>query len=133
MSSLAVWFLRAIGRTPEGAEKVGTTHNYTLANALDYAKATVPGFLGYIRDKHVLDHGCGPGWQALAMVAEGAKSAHGVDIREIWIQNGRRIAEEHGLSERVSYSVEFSGRFDVCVSLGAFEHYSDPEGELQRM
>jgi SAM-dependent methyltransferase len=133
MGSAAVRLLHLIGREPESADKVGPTRNYTLENALDYATKTVPNFHDYIRDKDVLDHGCGPGWQALAMVASGARSAHGVDIRDVWIEHGRRIAREHGLSDRVTYSHEIPRQFDVCVSLGAFEHYSDPESELLRM
>ncbi len=133
MRSIGVRLLRAIGRTPDGADKVGPTHHYTLENALDYAKKTIPDFLSYIRDRHVLDYGCGPGWQALAMVMEGAKRAHGLDIRDVWIENGRRIAAEHALSDRVSYSLDIPSTFDVCVSFGAFEHYADPEAELRKM
>jgi SAM-dependent methyltransferase len=134
--SLAVRLLHAIGRPVEEANQIGPTLHYTLDNALDYAKKTVPGFLSYIRGKDVLDYGCGPGWQALAMVANGARSAHGVDVQDKWIENGRRIARQHGLSDSVTYSYpwEIPDRpFDVCVSLGAFEHYADPEAELRRI
>src|SRR5687768_14783294 len=68
------WILLKLSRKPGSNEYAGATLNYTVDNALDFPKKTIPGFLDRIKDKSVLDFGCGPGYQAVAMAVRGAKS-----------------------------------------------------------
>jgi SAM-dependent methyltransferase len=130
---IGVLLLHAVGRSLDEADRYGTTMNYTLENALDYARKTIPEFDAYIKGKRVLDYGCGPGWQSVAMAVGGAESVHGVDIREVWIQSGLELASRFQLLSRVTFGYDIPGKFDAVLSLGSFEHFDDPALQLVRM
>lgn len=53
----------------------------------------------------VLDVGCGVGDLALATVAGGAARATGIDLSGEVIREARRLAEDRGITDRVSFSV----------------------------
>jgi SAM-dependent methyltransferase len=129
--------LGAFACSPAEAEQYGATANYTLENALDFAKKTVPGFFGYVEGSAVLDFGCGQGWQAVALARAGAREVLGIDIDDARLAQARALAEAAGVAERVGFASEIPperlGRFDVVISLCAFEHYQDPAGALDRM
>ena len=59
--------LLAMCRPVEAPSLSVATVSYTLDNALDYATRMIPRFRERIQGKTVLDYGCGPGWQAVAM------------------------------------------------------------------
>jgi 2-polyprenyl-3-methyl-5-hydroxy-6-metoxy-1,4-benzoquinol methylase len=98
--------LLKLSRAPGTGLYEETTDSYTLANALDFARKTVPGFSAYIRDRVVLDFGCGPGWQAVAMAREGARQVIGVDIRQDWIQDAIALAAATGVEDRTIFTAE---------------------------
>ena len=133
--------LLSLSRKPGSSDYGGATANYTVGNALDFPKKTIPGLLDYIRDKAVLDYGCGPGYQAVAMALEGAKSVVGVDIIPAWLERGRALAAENKCDDRVSFleSARFLGdsanreKFDVVLCCGSFEHFEDSAKELANM
>jgi SAM-dependent methyltransferase len=52
-----------------------------------------------------LDVGCGTGDLALAALAGGAASAHGIDLGAGAIEDARSLAEERGLADRATFSV----------------------------
>lgn len=121
----------------EEARDVGATVRYTLDNCLMFPQRTVPDFASFVQGKTVLDYGCGPGWQAVAMgVRCGAKSVFGLDIRDDWVEHGRALAAEHNAGQ-VTFGTqvppELNGTFDVVISISAFEHFADPARELERM
>ena len=129
--------LLAFARDPAEPE-IGATVSYTIDNCLDYARKTIPSFDEQVRNRTVLDYGCGPGFQAVAMVSRcGAKRAFGLDVVTDWFANGRKLAEENHCADRVSFGdripAELDGKFDAVLSLSAFEHYSDPARELRTM
>lgn len=118
--------------------ETGATASYTVQNSLGFARKTIKSFDEFVRGKKVLDYGCGPGWQAVAMVTQcAAASVFGLDVIEHWIDHASKLAAQHGCAELVTFGrrvpPEMQGRFDVVVSLSAFEHYADPAGELQKM
>ena len=133
--------LLSISREPGSSEYGGATANYTVENALDFPKKTIPKLLDHIRDKVVLDYGCGPGYQAVAMAREGAKSVVGIDIIQAWLDSGRALAAENKCDDRVSFSEAKSflgdsskrGKFDVVLCCGSFEHFEDSAKELANM
>jgi SAM-dependent methyltransferase len=125
-------------RAPAGRPGVGATVNYTIDNCLNFARSTLRNFDKRIAGPTVLDYGCGPGWQAVAIrIHCGAAKVFGLDIRDDWLVHGQSLAERHGASREVQFGTsvpdELAGHFDVVLSLSAFEHYRDPAAELARM
>lgn len=133
--------LLSLSRKPGSSEYAGATLNYTVKNALDFPKKTIPNLLDQIRNKAVLDYGCGPGFQAVAMACEGAKSVVGVDINQKWLERARALAAENKCEDRVSFSEAASfladtsnrEKFDVTLCCGSFEHFADSAKELANM
>jgi SAM-dependent methyltransferase len=116
--------LLALSRAPGSADYPGGTQRNVGDHALDFVLRTVPSFLEMIRGKRVLDYGCGLGDQALAIKRAGAKSVVGYDPFPKF-----QLAE-HG----VEFTSEMPrGTFDVVLSCSAFEHFANPERELQTM
>jgi SAM-dependent methyltransferase len=137
-TSLAEKLLLALSRDPNGSDYPTTTAEYTLENALDFPRKTVPDFDTLVRDKLVLDYGCGPGWQAVAMRLQcGARRIVGVDINDTWLTAGRELANSNGCSDAVTFLKEvpsdFLGTFDVVVSISSFEHFAEPSKNLEYM
>jgi 2-polyprenyl-3-methyl-5-hydroxy-6-metoxy-1,4-benzoquinol methylase len=125
-------------KSPEEQTSSGATVKYTLANALDFARLTIPRFPELVRGKSILDYGCGPGWQTVAMHTQcGARSVRGVDIDDRWLAKARALAEAEGCQAHVSFSrqarPDLIGSFDIAISLCSFEHFADPAGVLDAL
>ena len=91
-----------------------------------------PHLWNAIRDKVVLDFGCGYGNEALEMASRGAREVIGLDIRENALAVGRATQERAGI--RNCHFVQcYEGKADVITSLDAFEHFGDPERILRIM
>src|SRR6267143_4158632 len=87
--------LLALSRDPNGPDYPTTTAQYTVENALNFPRKTVPNFDSLLKDKTVLDYGCGPGWQAVAMHLQcGASRVQGIDIKDRWLAAGRALAQK---------------------------------------
>jgi len=133
--------LLSISRKPGSSEYGGATLNYTVENALDFPMKTIPGLLDHIQNKSVLDYGCGPGYQAVAMARRGARSVTGVDINQKWLERANELAAQNQCSDRVSFRegerflADSSNheKFDVTLCCGSFEHFADPAKELANM
>lgn len=134
---LAERLLLALSRDPTSIDYSGATEQYTLANALNFAQSRVPDFLNMIRGRRVLDYGCGPGWQAVAMAKAGARQVVGVDINDAWIAKARALARAEGCETHVQFvqatDADRVGECDVTISLNSFEHFADPAWSLARM
>ena len=110
-----------------------TTYSYTLDNALDFSHRMVPDFPERLRGKTVLDYGCGPGWQAIAMRKAGAAHVCALDINDDWLAHGRDLAQSAGVAE-VNFTKEADAeKYDTVISLCSMEHFPNPEKEMQRM
>jgi SAM-dependent methyltransferase len=126
---LLLAFCRPVNAAPLGTATV----DYTLDNAIDYAIQMIPDFVKRIQNKSVLDYGCGPGWQAVAMRKAGASRVHGVDINDEWLNHGRSLAAQAG-ADNVSFGhAPDAKKYDIVLSLGSMEHFRDPRAELARM
>jgi SAM-dependent methyltransferase len=133
--------LLRLSRKPGSSEYAGATLKYTVDNALDFPRKTIPDLLDHIRDKTVLDYGCGPGFQAVALANRGAKAVVGVDINETWLERAAALAAAHQCGDRVSFrhASDFLSesssheQFDVVFCCGSFEHFADSAKELANM
>jgi len=129
--------LMGLAKAPSESEG-GATFSYTIENALAFARKTIPNFEPYIAGQRVLDYGCGPGWQAVAMATQlDAASVVAMDINPEWLRKGEALAAKYNCSDRVTFvrggSGEFKTECDTVVSLSAFEHFVDPSSALDHM
>ena len=133
--------LLRLSRKPGSSEYAGATLKYTVDNALAFPLKTIPNLLDYVKDKTVLDYGCGPGFQAVALARQAAKSVVGVDINETWLERANALAAQHECSDRASFrhasdfltDSSHQGKFDVVFCCGSFEHFADSGKELANM
>lgn len=86
-----------------------------------------------IRDKVVIDFGCGRGKDAIEMARHGARKVIGVDIQERFLDAARIRAFNAGVAERCEFVTTPAERADVIVALDSFEHFDNPAEILQIM
>ncbi len=89
--------------------------------------------LTLIRDKTVIDFGCGDGVATLDLARHGAKNVIGLDILENALAKATDNAVAAGLGDRCEFSTSTKTQADVIVSLDAFEHFGDPAAILEIM
>jgi len=83
-----------------------------------------------IRDKVVIDFGCGTGTEAVEMATRGAARVLGIDIRHDVLSEARDRAMRAGVSDRCTFTTSTDERADLIFSLDAFEHFQDPAAIL---
>lgn len=89
--------------------------------------------LDQLRDKVVIDFGCGDGLQAVEMAQHGARRVIGVDILDDSLQRARVHASQAGVSDRCVFVNHTEEKADAVVSLDAFEHFDNPAQILDIM
>lgn len=87
-------------------------------------------FVEAVKDKIVVDIGCGAGEQILGIAKEGARLAIGADMREIYKEAEARTSAE-GVGDRVRFTIDplrnlGESSVDIVYSLNAFEHFAEP-------
>lgn len=85
-----------------------------------------------IRNKTVIDFGCGPGAEAIEIAQRGALKVYGVDILDRWLALARKEAAK-AQCENVTFSKAPAEAADVIISIDAFEHFEDPAAILESM
>jgi SAM-dependent methyltransferase len=70
----------------------------------------------HIKDKVVLDIGCGNGHFAKCCVELGAKHVYGTDIAPQAVELARRLAQENGVGDRTTFLVGKAGDADLPAS-----------------
>lgn len=96
-------------------------------------RVLLPGIEAEIKDKVVLDFGCGPGAEAREMALLGAKRVIGLDISEKWLHLAREQAENAGIADRCEFVTWLASPVEVIVSVDSFEHFAEPDAVLQNM
>lgn len=90
-----------------------------------------------VRDKRVLEIGCGHGGMQLALTRAGAKEAVGIDVDAAAIGFAeQRLRDEPQVKVSVGDAQEIPAEdssFDVVVSSAAFEHVHDVEAMLREI
>jgi SAM-dependent methyltransferase len=92
-----------------------------------------PGIWDELRDRVVVDFGCGEGAEAVEVAEHGAARVIGVDLRESVLAAARHRAERAGVAGRCRFTTRADEPADVVLSLDAFEHFADPAGVLRVM
>lgn len=93
-----------------------------------------------VRDKDVLELGCGLGGRAAYIASLGARRVLGVDVNREEVASGRRICADHypELGDRLAFEAVDEeqtwgeGAFDVIVLIDAIEHVMSPVSIVRR-
>src|SRR5438552_2974497 len=92
-----------------------------------------PSVWSEIRDRVVIDFGCGGGAEAVEMALRGARKVIGVDIQERYLRAGRDRAERAEVSDRCTFVARTDETADVIVAIDSFEHFDEPPSILEEM
>ena len=91
-------------------------------------------FWKVIKDRHIVDFGCGYGDEAIHMARRGAAQVVGIDIRENVLDIARQKAIDAGVENSCRFVSDVAGlHADIIVSIDAFEHFDDPGAILDIM
>ena len=92
-----------------------------------------PGIWRAVRDRDVLDFGCGPGAEAVEIAERGARRVIGLDLRRKWLNAATELAEARGVADKCFFGTEWAEPVDVILSVDSFEHFADPAAILVKM
>ena len=92
-----------------------------------------PSVWDTIRDKTVIDFGCGFGAEVVEMAKGGARRVIGIDIGDYHIAQAVDLARSEGVSDRCTFVKHTDECADVIVALDSFEHFADPAAILRIM
>ena len=120
---------------------IAPAHKYSSSNAEEEQEQIETklelffgaNFFDLIKNKIIIDFGCGMGNQSVQMAQNGALKVIGIDIQEHFLEHGRRKAKQLNLSERCVFKKSADELADIIVSKDAFEHFSSPEVILELM
>ena len=108
-----------------------------LNNALDLLCKAFPPILNDIKDKIILDFGCGSGAQAVELVNNGASFVVGIDTNPKALEKAKNCAKREGIENRTKFEdvlrKDDKERFDIIISQNSMEHFKDPFSILSQM
>ena len=91
-----------------------------------------------IKDKAILDLGCGFGGQSIYMALNGAKKVYGVDVDPRRVEFSRKLAEKYRISDRVTFLLSTDKTLplqdeilDIIIMNDVFEHLIYPKEMLE--
>lgn len=127
--SLGYQLLKRINK--KGVNSYMSDGGYTEKSKLEMLLG--PDFWEEIKDKAVIDFGCGPGAEAIEMAEHGARKVIGVDIQERWLKVAREQAARAGVDNRCTFTTHPDERADIIIAIDSFEHFDDPLAILKVM
>ena len=89
-------------------------------------------FLEDVRDRDVIDFGCGEGLESVELAQRGARVL-GIDNRESVLDVARSRARQAGVESRCRFATTSDQQVDIIISVDSFEHFSDPAAILLTM
>jgi SAM-dependent methyltransferase len=92
-----------------------------------------PDIWSAIRDKEVLDFGCGQGTEAVEVAERGARRVIGIELYQKWIKAATALACSRGVSNKCCFGKTWETPVDVILSIDSFEHFAEPAAILQAM
>ena len=122
-------------RAPDQAEYPSGTTNTSVDNALSFLLKTVPDFPELVKNRSVLDFGCGFGHQATAIARDYDAEVVGLDLpRPALKENWDRLLQQYPLPNlKLTTDLPAEKRFDLVYSCSSFEHFDDPAAILRMM
>jgi len=85
-----------------------------------------------IRNKTIIDYGCGNGIEAIELAQHGAGQVYGIDILEKRLE-AARLEAVRAECPNVKFCRVPPEPADVIISIDGFEHFRDPAGVLESM
>jgi SAM-dependent methyltransferase len=92
-----------------------------------------PSVWSTIRDRRILDFGCGTGDESVELALRGARHVTGLDIQEALLGKARERAAAAGVADRCDFVDRATGPYQVIVTIDTFEHFGNPAGVLAEM
>jgi len=132
---LAERLLIALSRDPRDGD-VGSAASEWDDRTAD--RVLVRDFPDFAAGRRVADHGCGEGYQSLALARKYDCRVLGIDTNETLLARAARLASDAGFSRPcVTFAPKVNGSMrgvcDVVISQNSFEHYGDPARVLAEM
>lgn len=135
--SFAEKILLKFSYDPKTYQREMNPEGWTLHNALTNLYEVVPHLNDEIKDKKILDFGCGLGFQAIAFIQNGASEVLGLDIDEERLVKAKAMVHQHKLESKISFKAQLDvkeeGKFDLVVSQNSMEHFPQPQETLEIM
>ncbi len=125
----AYWFLRRFFRRGNHPDR----DFYKEQGVNKLAHCFGSGIFSELRDKEVIDFGCGGGENAIELAVNGCRHVIGLDIQQELINHARQGAELRGVGDRCQFVTSWTKPVDVIVSTDAFEHFGNPAAILAKM
>jgi 2-polyprenyl-3-methyl-5-hydroxy-6-metoxy-1,4-benzoquinol methylase len=123
-----------------GGSFISRSFNRVFRKAVFERYETTMTESGDVRDKSVLDIGCGSGIYSVELARRGARRVLGLDFSEPMLAIARTSAGKFGVADQVEFvRDEFlahdfgSERFDVSIAMGIFDYLEHPEPFLAKM
>lgn len=92
-----------------------------------------------VRDKRILDVGCGPGWYCCALAERGAEEVVGLDLAPQMLSLAQRLAAQRGVETRCRFfcadvlAYSEAQPFDDVVAMGFFDYVPQPGEVMSRL
>jgi len=110
---------------------------WTPENALRNWREVIPRFDEEIKGKALVDFACGLGFQAVALVQNGASRVLGIDTNAEVLEQARARIRASDLDARIALKPHLDpadeGAFDVVLSQNGMEHFAEPGLALEVM
>ena len=133
--NVGVQILRSINSTGQSAKMPdGVPPAYQNKSKLECLLG--PTIWDDVRDKTVVDFGCGEGYEVVELAQHGVRKAIGVEPWPKWIASAKERIVAEGVADRCEILErwdESRPKVDVIFSLDSFEHYEDPAAILELM
>lgn len=136
---LGFWLLNTLSKESPPDLEPGPSEDEGVAGAPKLERFFGPGVWEDFAGRCVLDYGCGPGREAVAVAERGAGRVYGVDIQDRFLQAARELAARRGVADRCVFLsatkqgesiLALYGRIECVYCLDSFEHIADPQAVL---